>query len=193
MRRAANAFTGKGPPGAALSVGTLSLIALGGITFLSGNLKRSRERMYHHLLAAGLCSCCSLGPRASSCFIFPSSCQCHVQPLHTPVPIFPSSPPLPPPPQNQPGVSPKPSPRETLPSSWLTPQHGHTETQIIQAILHFHGLLDNGTPSSSEDTIAVCQIRYRFDQSNQQRCGSMIAMNQGSRTHSELTPCMRRW
>lgn len=51
MRRAANAFTGKGPPGAALSVGTLSLIALGGITLLSGNLKRSRERMYHHLLA----------------------------------------------------------------------------------------------------------------------------------------------
>lgn len=52
--------------------------ALVGIRFLSGNLKRGRERMHLQLLAPGSCSSCSLSPRASSCFIFPPSCQCNV-------------------------------------------------------------------------------------------------------------------
>lgn len=54
---------------------------------------------------------------------------------------------------------PKPSPGR-LSSCSLTPPQEHTEAWTGQAILHSNGLLDNLTPLSSEDTIAVCQTGY---------------------------------
>lgn len=80
-RKRASADPGKRPPGTARSVGTLSLMELGCYRVI--HLKRRWERMHHHLLAAGLCSCCSLPLRAASCFILLPSCQCNVQPMHT--------------------------------------------------------------------------------------------------------------